>query len=214
MRSHHGDQAIPPQFRKFSGNRLDGETKVVGDVEAPEWKVDLDRGHGVRAGPPRDMEEEGGDPLIGSRPTKAHDLILRSRHFTGDLGEKLRAQIPAAVDQFMEAVPRKPSKPDRGHGFRRERIDVAERHAEELASVAEAKNGAPAIVHDAIQPKAALQHMKDVRGLVPFPEDRPGRREGLGDLRKKESLQGRRSGASSRTAPSDEARKSGGWVAG
>ena len=127
VRSPHGDQAIPLQFRKFTGNGLDGETKVVGDVEASERNVDLDRRHGVCAGPPRDMEEEGGDPLIGTRPTKAHDLILRSRHFTGDLGEKLRAQIPAAVDQFMEAVPRKPSKPDRGHGFCRERIDVAER---------------------------------------------------------------------------------------
>ena len=153
MRSPHGDQAIALQFRKFTGNCLDGETKVVGDVEAPEWNVDLDRGHGVRAGPPRDIEEEGGDPLIGSRPTKAHDLILRSRHFTGDLGEKLRAQIPAGVDEFMEAVPRKPSKPYRCHGFCRERIDLAERHAEEIASVAEAKNGAPAIGHDAIQPK-------------------------------------------------------------
>jgi len=91
VRSHHGDQAITPQFRKFPGHRLDGETKVIGNVEAPKRNVDLDRGQGVRAGPPRDMEEEGGDPLIGSRPTKAHDLILRSRHFTGDFGEKLRA---------------------------------------------------------------------------------------------------------------------------
>ena len=94
MRPHHGDQAIAVQFRDLTGNCLDGETKVVGDIEAPEWKVDLDRGHGVRAGSPRGIEEEGGDPLIGSRPTKARDLILRSRHFTGDLGEKLRAQIP------------------------------------------------------------------------------------------------------------------------
>ena len=69
-------------FESLTGNCLDGETKVVGDIEAPERKVDLDRGHGVRAGSPRDIEEEGGDPLIGSRPTKAHDLILRSRHFT------------------------------------------------------------------------------------------------------------------------------------
>ena len=94
VRSPHGDQAIPLQFRKFTGNGLDGETKVVGNVEAPERNVDLDRGHGVRAGPPRDMEEEGGDPLIGSRPTKAHDLILRSRHLAGDLGEKLRSANP------------------------------------------------------------------------------------------------------------------------
>ena len=177
MRSPHGDQAISLQFRKFTGNRLDGETKVVGDVEAPERNVDLDR---VTAPVRRAIwrRKVATRSAAAVRPRRMI-WILRSRHFTGDLGEKLRAQILAAVDQFMEAVPRKPSEPDRGHGFRGERIDVAERHAEEFASVAEAKNGTPAILHDARQPKAALQHMKDVRGLVPFPEERPRRREGL-----------------------------------
>ena len=70
MRPRHGDEAIPFQFRKFTGNRLDGQAKVVGNVEASERKVDVDRGHGVRPGSPRDMEEEGGDPLTGSRPAK------------------------------------------------------------------------------------------------------------------------------------------------
>ena len=63
VRPPHGDQAITPQFRKFTGNRLDGETKVVGDVEAPEWHVNLDRRYRVCTGSPRDIEEEGGDPL-------------------------------------------------------------------------------------------------------------------------------------------------------
>ena len=198
MRSPQGDQAIPLQFRKFTGNCLDGEAEVVSDVEAPEWHVDLDRGHGVHAGPPRDIEEEGGDPLIGGRPTKAHDLIVRSRHLAADRGKTLRAEILAVVDELIEAVPSKPSEPDRCHGFCRERIDVAGRNAEQIASVAEAKNGTSAILHDAIEPKTALQHKKDVRGLVPFPEERPRRREGLGDLRKEESLQGRPSGVSSR----------------
>ena len=71
-------------------------------------------------------------------------------------------------------------------------------NAEQIASVAEAKNGTSAILHDAIEAKAALQHKKDVPGRVAFPEERPGRREGLSDLRKKESLQGRPSGVSSR----------------
>ena len=82
-------------------------------------------GHGVCAGPPRDIEEEGGDPLSGGRPTKAHDLIVRSRHLAADRGKTLRAEILAVVDELIEAVPSKPSQPDRCHGFCRERIDIA-----------------------------------------------------------------------------------------
>ena len=64
----------------------------------------------------------------------------------------------------------------------------AERSAEEIAGVAEAKDSPPTILENAGQPKAAFQHMKDVPGRVALPEDRPRRRERLGDLRTKESL--------------------------
>ena len=127
MRPPHGDQAITPQFRKFSGNGLDGQPEVVSDVEAPEWHVNLDRRYRVCTGSPRDIEEEGGDALVGGRPTKAHDLILRSRHLAADCGETLRAEILAVVDELIEAVPSKPFEPDRCYGFCRERIDVAGR---------------------------------------------------------------------------------------
>ena len=95
-----------------------------------------------------------------------------------------RSRFPST--SLMEAVPRKPSDPDRGYGFHRERIDVAERDAEEIAGIAEAQNGAPAILNHAIHPQTALQHMKDVPGRISFPEDRAWRRERLGGLRMKE----------------------------
>jgi hypothetical protein len=198
VRPPQGDQAIPVQFGDFTGNGLDGHPEVVGDVEAPEWHVNLDRRYRICTGSPGDIEEEGGDAFVGAGPTKAHDLILRSRHLVADCGETLRAEILAVVDELIEAVPSKPFEPDRCYGFCRARIDVAGRNAEQIASVAEPKNSTSAIVHDAIQPKAALQHMKDVRGLIPFPEDRPRRCEGLSDLGKEESLQGPPSGVRSR----------------
>ena len=95
-----GDQAIPLQFRDLTRNRLDREAEVISYVEATKWDVDFDRGHRIRPGSPGNLKEEGGDPLIRSRPTEMHDLILRSRHFTGDRAEKLRAEIPVPVNEF------------------------------------------------------------------------------------------------------------------
>ena len=146
----------------------------------------------------RAIEEEGGDAPAGSRPTKAHDMILRSFHFATDRSETLRAEILAVIDEIIEAAPSKPSEPDRCYGFRRKRMDLAGCNAEQIAGVAESKNGTSAILHNAIEAKTALQYKKDVPGCLPFPEERPSRRDCLGDLRTKESLQGRPSGVRSR----------------
>ena len=123
---------------------------------------------------------------------------MRSFHFATDRSETLRAEILAVIDEIIEAAPSKPSEPDRCYGFRRKRMDLAGCNAEQIAGVAESKNGTSAILHNAIEAKTALQYKKDLPGCLPFPEERPSRRDCLGDLRTKESLQGRPSGVRSR----------------
>jgi hypothetical protein len=102
VRPHRGDEAISLQFRDFTGNRLDREAKVIGYVEASERNVNLDRSHRIDPGLPCDVQQESGDPLIRSRPTKVDDVVVRGRHFAGNLGDKLRAKDPAPLDEFIE----------------------------------------------------------------------------------------------------------------
>jgi hypothetical protein len=125
VRTVHRDQAIMLELRDFTGDRLDREAQVVSNVKASERDFDLDRSHhaGIRA--LRHVEKKSGNALLGGSASETNDLILRRFHLPADLSVELESQVRTLLDEVIEAVTRKASEPNGGHGLSREQIIFA-----------------------------------------------------------------------------------------
>ena len=58
------------ELGNLAGDGLHRETQVVGEIEASERNLDLDRGEHGRAHALRRLEKEGGDPFVGTRSVR------------------------------------------------------------------------------------------------------------------------------------------------
>jgi hypothetical protein len=107
------------ELRDFAGNGLNREAQEVGNVESPEWNLDLHRGNHAGTGALRHVEKEGDNAFVGARAAEANDLILRRPHLAADLCLELRAQNRIGLNEVDKTMPRKSPEADWRHRLSR-----------------------------------------------------------------------------------------------
>lgn len=102
MSADWNDNALADQLGERSGDCLDRQSEMVGNVEAYHRKLDEITASAPPLLMPELPEEERANPLLRTFACKKHHVVLRGGGFVAQVGEKMRAKERGRTKLFLE----------------------------------------------------------------------------------------------------------------